>query len=85
MRVSSRNSVGGIRWRGVGKQVRVLALKLVFALPSEFRICPRIPSYLDNRDAAFLQSFDLSVHDLYRLLNEMKLIVDLDLFQQNDE
>ncbi|GKA52702.1 hypothetical protein Tco_0746017, partial [Tanacetum coccineum] len=75
----------GIRWLGVEKHVLIFASKLVFTFPSELMTSLRILSYLGDRDAALLQPFDLSVRDLYQLLDEIKFVVDLDLLQQNDE
>ncbi|GJV96813.1 hypothetical protein Tco_1548390 [Tanacetum coccineum] len=62
--------------------MRVLFLHLVFTLPRKLRTSPRVPTYLDNRNAALLQTLDLTVHDLDRLFNEVKVIVNLDFIQR---
>ncbi|GJV31239.1 hypothetical protein Tco_1391639 [Tanacetum coccineum] len=52
---------------------------LCFQLGGELRTSPRVPAYLDNRNTALLQTFDLTVHDLDRFFNEVQFVVDLDL------
>ncbi|GJT02575.1 hypothetical protein Tco_0823744 [Tanacetum coccineum] len=85
----SRGGVGG--WwrpkfgRSVRKQVQIFASKPVFTLPCEIGTSPRIPSNFDDRNATLLQLFDFPVHNLYRLLNEVKFVIDLDIFKWDDE
>ncbi|GKD57194.1 hypothetical protein Tco_1290581 [Tanacetum coccineum] len=59
----------------------VLFLHLVFTLPRKLRTSPRVPTYLDNRNTALLQTLDLKVHDLDRYFNEVDFVIHLDFIQ----
>ncbi|GJW92334.1 hypothetical protein Tco_0169887 [Tanacetum coccineum] len=65
---------------GVGEEVWILAAKLVFTFPRKLRTSYRVPSNLYDWNEALLQPLDLSVHNLYRLFNEMKIAINLDFF-----
>ncbi|GKC53811.1 hypothetical protein Tco_1076556 [Tanacetum coccineum] len=50
--------------------------------PRKLRTSPRVPAYLDNRNTALLQTFDLTIHDFDRFFNEVEFIVDSDIIQR---
>ncbi|GKA26227.1 ribonuclease H-like domain-containing protein [Tanacetum coccineum] len=51
----------------------------------QWKTLPGIPPNLDDWDATLLQSFDFPVYNLYRFLNEIELVIDLDFIQRNDK
>ena len=65
--------------------MRIFTLDFVFTLPREFGTSTRVPTDLDNRNAALLKPFDLSVNNFNRFLNKVQSFVDLDFFQGNSK
>ncbi|GKC66137.1 hypothetical protein Tco_1098735 [Tanacetum coccineum] len=61
-----------------------LVFTLVFTFPCELKTSPGVPSNLNGWNAALLQSFNFTIHDLYWFLNKMKLVVNMESIQQND-
>nr|GEZ38667.1 hypothetical protein [Tanacetum cinerariifolium] len=43
----------------------------------------RAPSNFDNGDTVLLRPLDITIHDLYWLFNEVKLVINMYLIQQN--
>nr|GEU46244.1 reverse transcriptase domain-containing protein [Tanacetum cinerariifolium] len=61
-RILSWNSVCFIYRSGVGEEVWIFTTKLVFTLPRKLWTSSRVPSNLDDWDAALLQPLDLSTN-----------------------
>ena len=56
---------------------------MVLTLSSEFWATFGLPSNLDYRNTAALESLDFSIHDLHRFLYEVHRVVDLEVLERN--
>nr|GEU53162.1 hypothetical protein [Tanacetum cinerariifolium] len=63
----------------------ILALEMIFTLPSELRSSLRVLTIFNNGNATLLELFLFSIHDLHRLFDEIKLVIELNLFKRNDQ
>ncbi|GKC59361.1 putative ribonuclease H-like domain-containing protein, partial [Tanacetum coccineum] len=68
---------------GFCEEMRILLLKLVFTFPCKLKTPPRVPPNLDDWDTNLLQLFDFSIHDFYRFLYKMELIINMNSIQRN--
>ncbi|GJY62048.1 hypothetical protein Tco_0462705, partial [Tanacetum coccineum] len=50
---------------GLGEEVWIFLLELIFTFPCELRTSPGVPSNLDYWNADSLQLFNFTVHDSY--------------------
>nr|GEV95110.1 reverse transcriptase domain-containing protein [Tanacetum cinerariifolium] len=76
---SSRRSIQR-RYR-ISKKVRIFLLHLIFTLPCELKTSPRVPMYLNNRNATLLQIFDLTVYSFDGFFTELEFVIDLYFIQ----
>ncbi|GJV97586.1 F-box domain containing protein [Tanacetum coccineum] len=64
-RVSPRSSIRLIHPWFTCKEIRILALDLIFAVSCELRSSSRIPTNLDDGNATLLELLYIAIHDLY--------------------
>src|ERR1044071_5679502 len=67
------------------KEMRILRLHLILPFPCIFRSPVRVPPNLNDTNLAVTQAANLVIKDLYRFFHNPKTIINLDLFQWNDE
>ncbi|GKG22924.1 hypothetical protein Tco_0388227, partial [Tanacetum coccineum] len=66
------------------EEVCIFLPELIFAFPCELMTSPRVPLNLDYWNAALLQLFNFTVHDFYRILDKLKLVIKVKSIQWND-
>ncbi|KAL4555619.1 hypothetical protein LXL04_038243 [Taraxacum kok-saghyz] len=63
----------------------ILSFHLVLAFLGELWSVLSTPSYFHNGNPTLLQSFDFPIHDLHRFFHKVEFLINLDLFQGNNE